>query len=114
MPRIVGHGAPVWGVLRWIVVLDRARWRLRTCMIAAGTAFDSAHEMQHPEGKTIRSKVDHISLMSGGSTVDLSDVYYAVVAFVRAMETTLASSFADALAFGSDLVSVLEMQIVQE
>jgi hypothetical protein len=114
LPRMVILGAPVWGTLSWLVLLDRAVWRVRSCTIATGTAFDAVYEMRNPAGKTFRQKVDHITLSSSGKAVDISDVYYALAKFVRSMEATLAATLTGVTTFGSDLLTVLEMQVLQD
>jgi hypothetical protein len=114
LPRLVSLGASVWGTLSWLVLVDRAVWRIRTCTIAAGTVFDSVHEIGNPAGQTFRQKVDHIVLRSSGEAVDISDVYHALAKFVRSMEATLSATFTSVTTFGSDLVTVLEMQILTD
>jgi len=109
---ILALGAPVWGTLQWLVLLDRKTFLMRTSTIAPGTAFDAEHPVQNPAGKTMRATVDHVILTANGVSIDLSDVFYEVKKMVGRMESTLANRFSNLPAYGADLLTTLEMQLL--
>lgn len=114
IPKILRLGVPAWGTLQWLVLLDRTKFRMRTCTIAARTAFDAEHPVQNPAGKTMRATIDHVLLTAGGISLDLSDVFYEVTKVVRMVEKTLAERFAQLPTYGSDMVTTLEIEFAAE
>jgi hypothetical protein len=112
--NLVRQGVPVWGTIQWLVLVNPTRHLIRACTIVAGSLFNATHPMQNPSGKGLRAIVDHVILTSGSTSVNLSDIFFAVGKLVESLERSLEPQFGDLPRHGSDMVVMMDMEPVIE
>ena len=110
IPQMASDGYPVWGVLRWFVLLDPESFTGRSCVLVAGRFTEGQYQVVNPASKEIRSRVDHVTLTCKQTEASLSDGMRTVESMVKAVEPSLEKSFAGSPRSGTDLLFMADMQ----
>jgi hypothetical protein len=110
---LVTLGAPVWGTLSWLAVIDTSAKIVRCCTIVAGTIFDATHPILNPAGKATISGIDEITLSAGGTTIRLNEVMSRIPPVIRIIETSLKKQFAKFPRHAADMLVFVDMQFTE-
>lgn len=107
--NLAANDLPVWGDLRWLVLLDATVGKFKVGLLVSGTQFGALHAMPNLAGIEMYAAVDHITLASGGKEVDLSNVMRAMAKFVGKLEGVLTPQFKQHEPAPSDYLIVADM-----
>jgi hypothetical protein len=106
---LVSLGVPVWGDLRWFIVLDREPFRGRACGLMAGALFEGQHPVVNPAGLAFRGAIDHVTLRAGELEVSLSETILAIGRLATGLEAGMRPRFEGQPHHPADAVTYAEV-----
>ena len=116
--QMAAGGYPVWGVLRWFVLLDAEACTGRSCVLVAGRCTEGQYQLVNPAGKEIQAQVDHLTLTCKEIEASLSNGIQTVESIIQSLEKSLEESFEESFPSsprsGTDLLLMADMEFHEE